>query len=899
MNENKMIKKKIKKRNKTVIITHINADFDAVGSLLAAQKLYPEAVVVFPEISERTLKHFFVNTVSYLFKLTDVKKLDFAEIKKIIIVDTAHSSRIGQFKEIINEKDIEIIIYDHHPQQQSDIKADKTIVKPLGSTVTILTDILKEKNIYISAEEATIMCLGIFEDTGSFNFTSTCSEDFMAAAWLKKSGANLKVISSIISKEMRAEEVALLNDMLYSSVLYNINGIEVIVTMVSTEKYVQGFAYLVMKMASMENLDVIFALARMGNKIYITARSSTDDVNVGEIMSLMGGGGHHSAAAATIKNKTLAQTENELIDILYKNIKSTRLAKDLMSSPAISVSSDVSCKEAAHLLTRYNINTVLVTNKENKITKPIGLISRQIIEKALYHNLGDIAVSEYMTDDIVSIEADVDLFEVQRKLIDHNQRLLPILENGNLKGVITRTDLLDSLLRLSLKKNMDKNPFYSQVNVKEKNIKSFMRERLSNEIFDLLENIGKTADKQGFKAYVVGGFVRDMFLYRDNQDIDIVIEGDGIAFAKKFAAKMEARVNIHEKFGTAIVIFKDGFKIDVASARLEYYKFPAALPDVMMSSIKLDLFRRDFTINTLAIKLCQDKFGTLFDFFSARKDIKEKMIRVLHNLSFVEDPTRVFRAIMFEQRFGFTIGKLTTGLIKNAVKMDFFNRLSGERVFAELKYILEEKKPISALQRMNDFNLIKVIHPSIKFNKNMIDLFTSTDEVVAWHDLLFLNEKYAKWALYFLSLINECKEKEAEGICKRFSITFYYKNIFTKKRIKANKSAHDLYIHIKNNKLKNSVIYKILSNFETELILYIMAIAQDERVKKAVSDYYTKLRQIKVYITGNDLKKMGFKPSPLFSKIKKAVFEAKLDGAIKTKEDEIEFIKNKYEPQFI
>ena len=239
----------------------------------------------------------------------------------------------------------------------------------------------------------------------------------------------------------------------------------------------------------------------------------------------------------------------------------------------------------------------------------------------------------------------------------------------------------------------------------------------------MLKSIGKVADDLGTPAYVLGGFVRDLFLYRPNEDIDIVIEGDGIAFARKFAKLEGARIYAYDKFGTAVIIYPGGFKIDVASARMEYYKFPAALPIVEMSSIKLDLFRRDFTINTLSICLNSEKFGTLIDFFMAQKDIKEKSIRVLQNLSFVEDPTRVFRAIRFEQRFGFSIGKLTSGLIQNAVKMDFFKRLSGKRVFAELRQILEEENPTPALIRLDEYDLLRVVHPSIELNKDLISLF--------------------------------------------------------------------------------------------------------------------------------------------------------------------------------
>ena len=175
-------------------------------------------------------------------------------------------------------------------------------------------------------------------------------------------------------------------------------------------------------------------------------------------------------------------------------------------------------------------------------------------------------------------------------------------------------------------------------------------------------------------AYVAGGFVRDLLLQVKNTDIDIVIEGDGIRFAKTLAEQRHGIVHPHEKFGTATVIFPDQTRIDVATARLEYYEHPAAMPTVELSSIKLDLYRRDFTINAMAIHLNPDRFGTLVDYFNCQNDLKERRIQVLHNLSFVEDPTRIFRAIRFEGRLDFTITRHTEKLIKNTVQMNLFDR---------------------------------------------------------------------------------------------------------------------------------------------------------------------------------------------------------------------------------
>jgi tRNA nucleotidyltransferase (CCA-adding enzyme) len=560
-----------------------------------------------------------------------------------------------------------------------------------------------------------------------------------------------------------------------------------------------------------------------------------------------------------------------------------------MSAPAIAISADVTCKKAQNIITRYNLNALLVTEKINSKEKLCGYITRQVIEKTLYHKLGQVPVNEYMTTEVATVQPDADLLEIQEKIIDNKQRILPVMENETIAGVITRTDLLNILVRRSQPvSDIPLDPTKEPIHARTRNVVRFMKERLSSGLIKILQQIGEVADEFNYGAYVVGGFVRDLFLYRSDEDLDIVIEGDGIAFARKYAQLVAARIHTHEKFGTAVIIFPDGFKIDVASARMEYYKFPAALPVVEMSSIKLDLYRRDFTINTLAIQLNSDNFGTLIDFFTARKDIKEKIIRVLHNLSFVEDPTRVFRAIRFEQRFGFTIGKLTAGLISNAVTMDFFRVLSGKRVFAELRLIFEEENPAAAIGRLNDFDLLKVIHPSIKFDQELTSMLTSVKKVLSWHDLLFLDESYRKWIVYFMILINQCDPQRSDEICRRFELAPGFRKIFCFERFEADRCVYWLE---RNLPVSDSVLYRKLNGFQTELILYMMATARKQEVKKSISHFFTNLRRINIQLKGRDLKKMGLKPGPIYRQILEAVLNARLDGRLKTRQDEIDFAR--------
>lgn len=871
----------------TVITTHVNADFDAIASLLAAQKLYPDALVIFPGSQEKNLRNFFINSMAYLFNMVDLKDIDPERIDRLVLVDTRQPQRIGALAEILDRPDLEVHVYDHHPPAENDIDSDFGLQRQTGATVTILTEELRKRDIVISPDEATIMCLGIYEDTGSFTFASTTQEDFLAAAFLLSCGANLNDVASLISREINPEQVSLLNDMIQASTRYNVNGVEVVVTTVSTDGYVPDFAFLVHKMVRMEDLDAIFALARMGNKIYVVARSRISEVDVAQILTPLGGGGHSYAASATVREQTLVQTEHRLVDILHRSIRARRRAKDLMSAPPITVEDRIDCKAAAELLTRYNINALLVVGTGSGLLR--GYITRQVIEKALYHKLGHAAVAEYMNTEFAVAEREADLEEIQEKIIGHKQRILPIMDGDRVCGVVTRTDLLNILVRRNRKgRSRENDPSAGPLQARTRNIVKFMTERIPKDLLKRLRSIGEVAREIECSAYVVGGFVRDLFLYRPNEDVDIVIEGDGIAFARLYAKRAGARIHTHEKFGTAVIIFADGFKIDVASARMEYYSFPAALPIVKMSSIKLDLFRRDFTINTLAIQLNPKRFGTLIDFFAAQKDLKEKTLRVLQNLSFVEDPTRVFRAIRFEQRFDFTIGKLTSGLIENAVKMDFFKQLSGRRVFTEIRLILEEENPTSSIIRMNDYNLLGVIHPGIEMNQDLVTLFDAAKKVLSWYDLLFIEESYMRWAVYFMVLVRHCDRRTSQSICQRFELAPRHRKLLCDMRFDAERC---LYWLEHRPSADNSLLYRRLKDFKTEPILYMMATTRKKRVKQAISLYFTQLRYVQPQMGGQDLKEMGLTPGPLYRAILDSVLDAKLNGGLPTLADEIEFAR--------
>lgn len=732
------------------------------------------------------------------------------------------------------------------------------------------------------------MSLGIYEDTGSFTFSSTRAEDHQAAAWLLEQGASLNTISDMLTRELTAEQVWLLNDLMTSATRTNINGIEVVIARASRERYIGDFAVLVQKFMEMENLNVLFGLTQMENRVYLIARSRIPEVNVADIAMDFGGGGHPQAASATIVDKTLIQVEQELTNSLLNRINFERFAHDMMTSSVITVSPEATMREAADTLTRYNINALMVVNEKKTLE---GYITRPVVDRAIFLGLEMRPVKEYMNVEFSHVKPETSLSEIQDLIINNKARILPVLQDSQLVGVITRTDLLTILIERSSTPEFLYDSKESTTFVRMKNIKRLLTERLPAKIITLLKDLGETADRLSFNAYLVGGLVRDVVIKRKNLDVDIVIEGDGIRFAKTFAQQNKVRARSYPKFGTAVIVMPDGFKIDVATARMEHYESPAAPPEVELTSLKRDLFRRDFTINTLAVQLNKAHYGTLIDHFGAMRDIKERVLRVIHNLSFVEDPTRILRALRFEQRFGFRIGKLTESLIQNAVNIHCFENLSGQRFFSEFKLVLQEEDPIGIIERMSEYDLLRFISPELRLTDEVRAVLTRIMGILVWFNLLYLGASHEPWKVYFLGLISFLDEEALNQLIERMQI--HDKVILS--IISHRQELIQAFRELSRPKAqKNYFLYKTLSPFPTEVLLYSMAKTRSEVMKKSIAAFFTKLKGTKVLLKGNDLIAMGYKPGTLFKDIFDRILEAKLEGEVSTKEDEIRFLKEKF-----
>ncbi len=400
-----------------LITTHTQADFDALASMLALKKLYPDAVLAFSGSQEANVSEYFASGALAGYTFFSPDDIDIAKVSVLSIVDTRTSRNIGPFAKCF-KKNIEINIFDHHPQTSSDIKGKVELVKDYGATTTLLVELLQEKGLTLSAEEATTLALGIYDDTGAMSHLTTTPADLSAAAWLLEQGAQLEIVNRFLRRELTRTQVEILHEILNTAQRYSIHDITVVLLTWSGEEYIDDFPRLVRRFMIMENIDHVCALFSMAGRLYLVVRSNTEYLNAGEIIQHFGGSGHSKDGMAIIRDITLVQAQEQLVNVLHQYIQPPPKAKEIMSSPAITIASGSSIDQAHDLLVRYNITAAPVVS-ENRTE---GIISRQIVERASHHHLGKRPVEEYMSSDFASLEPTATLADIQEIIIKNQQR---------------------------------------------------------------------------------------------------------------------------------------------------------------------------------------------------------------------------------------------------------------------------------------------------------------------------------------------------------------------------------------------------------------------------------------------------------------------------------------------
>ncbi|MGI0481396.1 CBS domain-containing protein [Geminocystis sp. CENA526] len=941
-----------------LILCHQTADFDALGAAVGLTKLYQGAKIVLTGGAHPSVRKFLALHRDE-FDLIEFRSVNPQKIRRLFVVDTHQFDRLGKAVEWLQLKHLEsVTIYDHHeenhPEKNSTIKAT-TIkhIKKVASCASLICEFLQQNGITLNKMEATVMALGIHVDTGSLTFEQTTPQDASALAWLMNQGVNMRTLAEYVEPSLSPQLQELLPKVLKELQTEMINGSCVAWILLETPHFIAGLSNLTEKIRDLVEIDVLLfghfynkrklcppspnsggdfsensnreidigeekKVPKLGDlganaenkkgKLTVIGRSKLESVNLGFIFTDFGGGGHSSAASFCFR----CENPHEVIDNLRHRIQNLipppLTATDLMSSPVRTIRPYTSIEEAQRILLRYGHSGLFVVNQEGELR---GVISRRDIDLALHHGFSHAPVKGYMTKNVQVIHPDTSLAEIEGLMVNNDIGRLPVIADNELLGIVTRTDVLRYLHQT--RQNFD-NVTPEEDSPLLSCLSPSLAKHLHPPIWELLQKASNYAQSQGWHLYLVGGGVRDLLLTPESetlclQDIDLVVDGfhrhaiteAGVKLAQALQSFYpEARLSIHGEFQTAALLWHkdetlDSLWVDIATARTEFYPYPAANPEVESSSIRQDLYRRDFTINALAIRLTNPHGGELLDFFGGLQDLRSNLIRVLHPNSFIEDPTRIFRAVRFAVRLNFSIEAQTREYINYAISCGVYEKVSVEktsipalttRLKAELNYILQAKYWKPALKLLAEIGALKCLHHNCQLTPQLWWQIRYLDRALKYYNLGEKNPKVSSWLLRLEIILASFEE----GVKVAQNLQLPKDSIQRLKHLGINNEEI-------NNKLSKTIDIsqkvELLSNY-SPLTLLLITVKNEQSVRKIIWKYLMKWSQIKPILNGEDLKKMGYKPSKQFKEILTKIQGLYLDGKITNFQDAKDFLQENY-----
>ncbi len=853
-----------------VILTHEHTDFDALASLLAAAKLHPEAVPVLPRQMNRNLRDFLA-LYEEEFPFVEARKLRRRRISRALLVDTQSAMSL---KGMGPHTAVQVI--DHHPRSADLHPKWDFWGEELGATTTLLVEQMVKATILLTPIEATLLLLGIYEDTGSLGYISTTARDVRSAAWLLEQGASLEVVNDFVHHLLTRAQQTLYQQLITNSKPYEFAGQAVIVATAMAKDYVEEISTLAHRIGDLFEPEAVFLLVDLGGRIQLVARSSSKNVDVAVIAKALGGGGHAQAAAALIRQRTLEDTQQRLLELLETHVKPAVTVAQIMSYGVQTLSPGTTVAEAAERMRRLGHEGFPVVHDG----RVVGMLTRQEIDKALQHDLDDAPIRRYMHYGEVVVTPRDPVERVQAVIRDTGWGQVPVVDatSGEILGIVTRTDLI----RLW---TAPAPPPRAQ------EVARRMDELLPSELLQLLRAAGQTASDMGYTLYAVGGFVRDLQLGQPTFDVDLVVEGHAIKLARQLAHDHGGRVRSHKRFGTAKWILDTPDSdlqrpasniqypipsLDFVTARIEFYEHPTALPTVERSSIRQDLHRRDFTINTLAIRLDPEHWGELLDFYGGERDLQDGLIRVLHSLSLVEDPTRILRAARFEQRFGFRIEPRTAELIDDA--RGLLDRVSGERIRHELYLILAEDMPEHALARLGELGVLQQISRGLRWNDWQQRKFPALRQALGIETEMALPPAPS---LYLTLLACRLDSDDLRAFLQRLRFVRDDRLL-----VEAVHNLQALEAELLRNGLPPSGVYRILHP-ASDAARFVFGVVTDSwLVRQRLEQYQQRLCTVQTDIDGSYLRQLGVPGGPVYRRILDAVLDARLDGQVSSREEE-------------
>ncbi|MEH1942127.1 MAG: CBS domain-containing protein [Nostoc sp.] len=898
-----------------LILCHTTADFDALGAAVGLTRLLSGSKIVLPGGSHPTVRDFLALHRDE-YPLIERRSVNSEKIRSLTVVDTQHRDRLGKAAEWLDLPHIrEIIIYDHHLGQESDIPATESYISSVGATTTLIVEQLQQQEISLTPAEATVMALGIHVDTGSLTYDQSTPRDALALAWLMEQGASLSVISTYRDPGLSVQLQQLLTESLENLEYLCLHGYTVAWVTLKTDGFVPGLSSLASELVELTEIDALllaneYALGEEDSRLTVIGRSQIPKTNLNQLFQLLGGGGHSQAASLNLRGVDSQAILKQLLDGVKAQIPHPPTARDLMSSPVRTILPETTIAEAQRILLRYRHSGLSVVDAQGQL---VGIISRRDIDIALHHGFSHAPVKGYMTTNLKTIAPDTTLPQIEALMVTYDIGRLPVLENEQLVGLVTRTDVLRELHQ---ERDEDEEGQKFQIPNSKFQIplSTELQNRLAPQLWQLLTTASQEAEKRGWHLYLVGGAVRDLLLAEAAsgtlmiKDIDLVVDGfhksadvgAGVELAKALQQLYPAaRLEIHGAFQTAALLWHkdpelDSLWVDIATARTEFYPYPAANPEVEASSIRQDLYRRDFTINAIALRLTTPRAGELLDFFGGLLDLQAKQIRVLHPNSFIEDPTRIYRGVRFAVRFGFQIEPQTEEFIRYAINSGVYDRTAQEnsktpalqtRLKTELKHILEAPYWKSALQLLDNLGALQCIHPTLKLDAELLRQLRLLERCLRRFDA---EQTLIHWEMRLETLIAHLAPQYRAKVAKNLQL-----QEDSIARLKNLAQVQTEVMRLLSTLQRPSQVVQLLGHYNLPMLILI-AVQSPRSLRHQIWKYLTVWANVQPLLNGNDLKKLGYKPGPQYRQILDDVVAATLDGVIKDKTEAEEFLAQHY-----
>ncbi|MDJ0729445.1 MAG: CBS domain-containing protein [Crocosphaera sp.] len=900
-----------------LILCHQTVDFDALGAAVGLSRLKVGSRIVLTAGAHPKVKDFLALHRDEI-SLIELRSVNPKQIRHLIVVDNQQINRLGKAADWLSLPQIKSVeLYDHHINTVSDIPSHFQQIEPVGATTTLIVEKMQQENIKPNPIEATIMALGIHVDTGSLTFPQSTARDAKALAWLMEMGANVKIIAEYCDPGFTPQLQGIFTEALEQLEIKNIRGYQVGWVLIETENFVAGLSNLAERLIELTESDaLLFAHSYHKrhndkpypeNRLIIIGRTRIEGTNLNQLFSVYGGGGHSQAASLMLRNVDAEIKLKQVVEEFITQIPHPLTARDLMSSPVRTIRPETTIEQAQRVLFRYGHSGLSVVDENDHL---VGIISRRDLDLALHHGFSHAPVKGYMTKNLKTITPDTLLPDIESIMVTYDVGRLPVIDDDNLLGIVTRTDLLRQIHQQRKEVKDENGKRVATVSC----LLPSIRNSLEPSIWKLLEEIAQEAEHKGWNLYIVGGAVRDLLLTENNQkvllqDIDLVVDGfhcsadvgAGVELASTIQEKYpNCRLSVHGEFQTAALLWhKDpefgSLWLDIATSRTEFYPYPAANPEVEASSIRQDLYRRDFTINALAVKLTPPREGELLDFFGGLLDLKGKEVRVLHANSFIEDPTRIYRAVRFAVRLNFEVEPQTEAYIRYAIESGIYERLRLKnhvapalttRLKAELKYILEANYWKPALQLLSDLDALKCLHNQVILDDK---IWWQIRCASRWLKYLDPDNNTGHWLIRLEILISQINIEERKQVGLNLQLP--------KDSTQRIKTVEETCLELNQTLPKCQKISEKYKQLKSKKLpdLILVAVNSDKQIRRIIWQYLTQWSKVETPLNGNDLKRMEYKPGPKYKIVLDKLLSLTLDGEINSKQEAKKLVREMME----